>query len=126
MPSPRAAVRRLDVGGEIALEQAEAAPRRAHRHPERSPREHLAIGAIAQVDPIRIDLGFVAHVPAMARALNLHEPLRSDWSAPSNVLRLSGLRPRTRARSRLLARRSAPTAGWAARLGIPHRSDVKE
>src|SRR5215475_8352541 len=78
MPSPRAAVRRLHVGGELALEQAEATPRRAHGHPERSPRQHLTIGAIAQVDLVRIDLGFVAHVPAMARTLNLHESLRSD------------------------------------------------
>src|SRR5215470_524517 len=80
MPSPHAAVRRLHVGGELALEQAKATARGAHGYPERRPRQHLTIGAIAQVDVVRIDLGFVAHVPAMARTLNLHRSLRSDCS----------------------------------------------
>src|SRR5215475_5557094 len=82
MLSPRAAVRCLHIGRELTLtrEQAEAAARRAHGHPERSPREHLTIRAVAQVDLFRIDLGFVVDPSAMARPLNLHEPLRSPIS----------------------------------------------
>src|SRR5215470_1978562 len=121
MPSPHAAVRRLHVGGELALEQAEATPRRAHGHPERSPRQHLTIGAIAQVDVVRIDLGFVAHVPAMARTLNLHESLRSDCSLTlaveasprriSDVLRwVVVVHGRKRGRHRHFAATAAPRA----------------
>src|SRR5215475_2789278 len=124
MLSPRAAVRCLHIGRELTLtlEQAEAAARRAHGHPERGPREHLTIGAIAQVDLFGIDLGCVAHPSAMARALNLHEPSDApihshatwapalDWSAlwlGSCSILLGGEGERTRHHPRLIDRAQA-------------------
>ena len=75
MPSPRAAVGRLDIHLWFARDQTKHW--RMYGDSECRTRELLTIGAIADVDAVRIDLGLVRHVAAVAGALDFHRYLRA-------------------------------------------------
>src|SRR5262249_14871866 len=72
VPTLCAALCGLDVDLRLPGEQAERRLRRVSRNPKGGSGKHLSIGAVADVHAVRIDLGFVSDMTAVARTLNSH------------------------------------------------------
>jgi hypothetical protein len=72
MSALRAALRSFDVHLRLSGHQVERRLPRVSRNPKTGSREHLAISAIANMDAVRIDLGLVRDLAAMAGTLDFH------------------------------------------------------
>src|SRR5262249_53699997 len=70
--APGPVLRGLGVDARGAGDDPEAARSGADRHPERSPREDLAVRAMADPGGCRIDLGLVANRPTVAATGDVH------------------------------------------------------
>ncbi len=78
---PGAVLRRLDVGLGLAREQLEILRRRGHADAEGRAGKGLAIGAMTDVDLLRIDLRLEGDLAALAAAVDLHRLLTPPMSA---------------------------------------------
>jgi hypothetical protein len=70
--APGAAVRGFYVDLGLPGQQPECCTRRVYRDAKRGSGEHLTVGAVADVGTLRVDLGLVCDLAAVARTFDFH------------------------------------------------------